>query len=144
VTAVVAIGCVLVAARLLREGESRPVAWRDLTEQIGPLRISDREHRLFREQDDLGRYLVRARARGETPQIDFARRQLLLVSPGPRSSTGYGVEVLSVREQGGEMTVRVRERTPTLQERVEARVTHPYRLLSLPAGKEVAVDWVGR
>jgi hypothetical protein len=42
------------------------------------------------------------------------------------------------------MTVRVRERTPTLQERVEARVTHPYRLLSLPAGKEVAVDWVGR
>jgi hypothetical protein len=144
VTAVVAIGCVLVAARLLREGESRPVAWRDLTEQIGPLRIFDREHRLFREQDDLGRYLVRARARGETPQIDFARRQLLLVSPGPRSSTGYGVEVLSVREQGGEMTVRVRERTPTLQERVEARVTHPYRLLSLPAGKEVAVDWVGR
>ena len=143
-TAVVAIGSVLVAARLLREGESRPVAWRDLTEQIGPLRISDREHRLFREQDDLARYLVRARARGETPQIDFARRQLLLVSPGPRSSTGYEVEVLSVREQGEEITVRIRERTPTLQDRVEARMTHPYRLLSLPAGKEVAVDWVGR
>jgi PrcB C-terminal len=144
VTAVVAVVGVLVAARLLREGESRPVAWRDLTEQIGPLRISDREHRLFREQDELDRYLVRARARGETPQIDFARRELLLVSPGPRSSTGYEVEVLSVREQGGEITVRVRERTPTLQDRVDAHVTHPYRLLSLPAGKEVAVDWLGR
>jgi hypothetical protein len=108
------------------------------------LRIADREHRLFREQDGLARYLVRARARGETPHIDFARRQLLLVSPGPRSSTGYEVEVLSVREQGGEITVRVRERTPTLQDRVDARVTHPYRLLSLPAGKEVAVDWLGR
>lgn len=143
-TAVVAIGSVLVAARLLRESESRPVAWRDLTEQIGPLRISDREHRLFREQDGLARYLVRARARTATPQIDFARRQLLLVSPGPRSSTGYEVEVLSVREQGGEITVRIRERTPTLQDRVDARVTHPYRLLSLPAGKEVAVDWLGR
>ena len=143
-TAVVAVVSVLVAAWLLREGESRPVAWRDLTEQIGPLRISDREHRLFREQDELARYLARARARGETPQIDFARRQLLLVSPGPRSSTGYEVEVLSVREQGGEITVRVRERTPTLQDRVDARVTHPYRLLSLPAGKEVAVDWLGR
>jgi PrcB C-terminal len=144
VTAVVAVVGVLVAARLLREGESRPVAWRDLTEQIGPLRISDRERRLFREQNELDRYLVQARSRGETPQIDFARRQLLLVSPGPRSSTGYEVEVLSVRAQAGEITVRVRERTPTLQDRVDAHVTHPYRLLSLPAGKEVAVDWLGR
>jgi hypothetical protein len=52
--------------------------------------------------------------------------------------------VLSVREERGEITVRVRERTPALQDRVDARVTHPYRLLSLPADKEVAVDWVGR
>jgi hypothetical protein len=141
----VAVAGLLIAAWLLREGESRPVAWRDLTAQIGPLRISDREHRLFREQQEFARYLApRAKARGKTPQIDFSRRQLLLVSPGPRSSTGYEVKVLSVRERGGEITVRVRERTPTLRDRVEARVTHPYRLLSLPAGKEVAVDWAGR
>jgi len=135
---------VLLGARLLREGESRPVAWRDLTAQTGTLRISDREHRVFRRREELARYLARARARGAPPRVDFVRRQLLLVSPGPRSSTGYRVEVLSVRERGGEVTVRVRERTPTLQDRVEARVTHPYRLLSLPAGEDVAVDWVGR
>jgi hypothetical protein len=144
VTAVVAVAVVLLAAWLLRNGESRPVAWRDLTAQVGPLRITDRESRLFREQEGLARYLTRARARGRTPEVDFSRRQLLLVSPGPRSSTGYKFAVLSVREERGEITVRVRERTPALEDRVDARVTHPYRLLSLPAGKEVAVDWVGR
>jgi hypothetical protein len=112
--------------------------------EVGPLTIADRERRLFREREELDRYLARAKARGPTPQIDFSRRQLLLVSPGPRSSTGYEVEVLSVSERDGEITVRVREQTPALQDRVEPRVTHPYRLLSLPAGATVAVDWVGR
>jgi PrcB C-terminal len=135
---------VLLAARLLREGEARPVAWRDLTVQVGPLRITDRENRSFRDQEELALYLARAKARGAAPQVDFSHRQLLLVSPGPRSSTGYGVEVRSVREQGDKITVRVQERTPTLQDRVDARVTYPYRLLSLPSDKEVTVDWLGR
>ena len=134
----------LLAAWLLHDGESRPVAWRDLTAQTGTLRISDHESRLFHEQAELDRYLTRAKAQGESPHIDFSQRQLLLVSPGPRSSTGYAVQVLSVRERGGDITVRVRERTPTLRDRVEARVTHPYRLLSLPADQEVTVHWVGR
>ena len=142
--AVIAVGGVVLAAWLLRDGESRPVAWHDLGARVGPLRITDRESRVFREQEDLDRYLARAGARGEAPQVDFARRQVLLVSPGPRSSTGYEVHVLTVRERGGDITVRVRERTPTLQDRVEARVTHPYRLLSLPGDQEVTVDWVGR
>jgi PrcB C-terminal len=135
---------VLLAARLLREGEARPVAWRDLTVQVGPLRITDRENRSFRDQEELALYLARAKARGAAPQVDFSHRHLLLVSPGPRSSTGYGVEVRSVREQGDKITVRVQERTPTLQDRVDARVTYPYRLLSLPSDKEVTVDWLGR
>ena len=134
----------LLAAWQLREGESRPVAWHDRTAQAGTLQITNRESRVFRKQEDLDRYLARAEARGESPQVDFSRRQLLLVSPGPRSSTGYTVQVLSVRERGGDITVRVRERTPTLGDRVEARVTHPYRLLDLPADQEVTVDWVGR
>jgi len=54
------------------------------------------------------------------------------------------VEIVSVREQGGKITVRIRERAPRLGEPVEARVTYPYRLLSLPAGDDVYVDWIGR
>ena len=49
-----------------------------------------------------------------------------------------------MEERGGEITVRLREETPGLHDRVEARVTHPYRLLSLPAGRGVSVDWLGR
>ena len=135
---------VLLATRLLAEGESRPIAWRDLTAQVGPLRITDRENRLFQDEEELARYLAQAKAGGAAPQVDFSQRQLLLVSPGPRSSTGYEVEVLSARDEDGEITVRVREKTPKLDDRVDARVTHPYRLLSLPAGQEVTVDWLGR
>jgi hypothetical protein len=134
----------LLAARLLPEEKSRPVPWHDLSAQVGPLRINGSQHPLFREQAKLDQYLRRAGARRPAPAVDFSRQQLLLVSPGPRSSTGYGVEVLSVRESDGKITVRVRERAPTLSEPVEARVTHPYRLLSLPAGDDVYVDWVGR
>ena len=130
--------------RLLPESKSRPVAWRDLSREIGPLMIVLQERRLFRDPGQLDRYLARAGSRERTPTIDFSKRQLLLVSPGPRSSTGYAVEVLSVLERDGDITVRVRERSPVVDDDVEARVTHPYRLLSLPAGQDVYVDWVGR
>ena len=51
---------------------------------------------------------------------------------------------MSVREEGGKITVRIRERAPRLGEPVEAHVTYPYRLLSLPADDDVYVDWIGR
>jgi hypothetical protein len=134
---------VLLAVRLLPQGKSEPVPWRDLSAQVGPLSIAGTERRLFRDQEQLDRYLARAGSR-ETPTVDFSKRQLLLVSTGPRSSTGYSIEILGVEEQYGSITVRLREATPELEDRVEARVTYPYRLLSLPAGKEVFVDWLGR
>ena len=133
----------LLAVRLLPEETSEPVPWRDLSAQVGPLSIAGTERRLFRDQEQLARYLARAHAR-ETPTVDFSNRQLLLVSTGPRSSTGYSIVILGVEEEDGSITVRVREATPDLEDRVEARVTYPYRLLSLPAGKEVFVDWLGR
>jgi hypothetical protein len=134
---------VLLAVRLLPEGTSEPVPWRDLSAQVGPLSIAGTERRLFRDQEQLARYLARAQGR-ETPTVDFSKRQLLLVSTGPRSSTGYSIEILGVEEQDGSISVRVREATPELEDRVEARVTYPYRLLSLPADRDVVVDWLGR
>jgi hypothetical protein len=38
----------------------------------------------------------------------------------------------------------VREQAPSLGDRVAARVTYPYRLLSLPRDGDVYVDWRGR
>jgi protease stability complex PrcB-like protein len=140
---VLALAGVLLAVRLLPEADGEPVAWRDLSAEVGPLSIAGLERRLFRDQEQLDGYLARAQAR-QTPTVDFSKRQLLLVSTGPRSSTGYSIEVLDVEERDGEITVRIREVAPKLNGRVEARVTYPYRLLSLPAGRDVYVDWLGR
>jgi len=121
-------------------GKSHAVAWRDVSAQVAPVLTSDLTRRLFRTPAQFAEFF------GSTKQapVDFSTRQLLLVSPGPRSSTGYSVRILSVTERDDAITVKVRERTPTLADHVEARVTYPYRLLSLPAGKAVYVDWAGR
>ena len=125
---------------LLPRGKTQPVAWRDVSPRVGPALTSDRVQRLFRTPEQFHEFF------GSVAQapVDFSTRQLLLVSPGPRSSTGYSVRILSVTERDDRITVDVRERTPTLADHVEARVTYPYRLLSLPAGKAVLVDWAGR
>ncbi|MEP6908856.1 MAG: protease complex subunit PrcB family protein [Actinomycetota bacterium] len=134
----------LLGARLLPEGKGRAVSWQDLTKQTGPLVILRSDHRLFRSQEGLARFLKGARASGSAPGVDFSTHELLFVSVGPRSSTGYSVQVLSARDDGGTINVRVSERTPGLNEHVEPHVTYPYRLLSLPAGQDVYVDWLGR
>jgi hypothetical protein len=125
---------------LVPRGNSHTVAWRDVSVQVGPVLTSDLTKRLFQTPAQFEDFFgSSARA-----PVDFSARQLLLVSPGPRSSTGYSVQILSVTERDDAITVKVRERAPTLAEHVEARVTYPYRLLSLPAGQAVFVDWVGR
>ena len=125
---------------LVPHGNSHPVAWRDVSAQVAPVLTSDLSKRLFRTRAQFAEFF----GSGKQSPVDFSSRQLLLVSPGPRSSTGYSVRILSVTERDDAITVKVRERTPTLADHVEARVTYPYRLLSLPAGKAVYVDWAGR
>jgi hypothetical protein len=100
----------------------RPVPWRDVSAQAHGL---DRSVAVFRV----------------TKQGD---RERVLVSPGPRSSTGYRVEVVDVTEQRRRVLMRVREVTPRLGQRVQARVTYPYVLIEIPrTRKHVALDWLG-
>lgn len=125
---------------LLPHGKNHPVEWQDVSSEVAPVVTYDLTGRLFRTPAQFHEFFG-----SETqPPVDLSKRQLLLVSPGPRSSTGYEVRILSVTERDGEITVKVKEHTPTLADHVEARVTYPYRLLSLPAGKDVLVNWAGR
>ena len=79
------------------------------------------------------------------PNIDFSHREIYLVAAGPRSSTGYELEVVRVRDAGDHIDVVVHERTPSLGDRVQARVTYPFVLISLPRSKEpVKLKWPGR
>ena len=69
----------------------------------------------------------------------------MLVTTGPRSSSGYSLHVESVTERGGTIDVVVRERTPTLGERVTPGLTYPLLLITLPkGGKHVHVRYAGR
>jgi hypothetical protein len=79
------------------------------------------------------------------PDIDFDRREIYLVAAGPRSSTGYELDVVRVQDLGDHIVVVVHERTPSLGDPVQARVTYPFALISLPrSNKPVKLKWPGR
>ena len=135
------LAIVALAAFLVPQSESRPVEWHAVS--VGPLTITYQERRLFRERRQLRSFLELTSVK-RVPKVDFSTRQLLLLTTGPRSSSGYAIDVLGASEQDGKITVKVRERAPVVRERVDPHVTYPYRLISLPAGHDVFVDWVGR
>ncbi len=103
--------------------------------------------RSFWTTGQLDRYLARTfpDRKPAAAAFDFARRRLVLVAAGPRSSTGYHVEIIRVTERRKDVEVVARERTPTLARPGRPRLTSPYRLITIPAtGKRVYVKWQGR
>ena len=103
--------------------------------------------RSFWKRRQLTRYLARTFPQGApaAPQFDFTRSKLILVAAGPRSSTGYSVEIVRVTGRRSTVNVLARETAPSLGERTTARLTSPYRLITIPAtAKRVYVQWQGR
>lgn len=102
---------------------------------------------IFRSRSDLADYLAHAmpgRAPA-VPPIDFAHREAILIAAGPRSSTGYALRVVRVRDTGSRIAVTVDERTPHLGEPVTARVTYPFLLLTVPRShKSLLLHYAGR
>jgi len=127
-------------------GDTRPVAYSDLTRQAGPLEFTRITRGLFRDRAALREVIERnnpGRAL-KLPNIDFARQSAYLVAAGPRSSTGYVLRIVRVEDRGDERVVIVREQTPSLGDPVTARVTYPFRLLALPRTDEpVKLKWLG-
>lgn len=125
----------------------RPVAYTDLTRTVGALEFTRITRELFRNREDLLEVLARHNPGRPIflPRIDFSRQAVYLVAAGPRSSTGYELRIERVQDQGDHVVVVVRERTPSLGDAVEARVTYPFRLIALPRTDEpVKLKWPGR
>jgi PrcB C-terminal len=123
------------------------VAYQDVSGQLHPAEFTRQIRQIFRSRRDLLDYLQRAMPgqRINLPRIDFSRREAILVAAGPRSSTGYRLRLLSVYERGNRIVVRIRERTPSLGERVTAKVTYPFLLLTVPrSDKSLRLKWLGR
>jgi protease stability complex PrcB-like protein len=129
------------------DAPARTVPWRDLTAEVPGLEFPRQTGRAYRSRTKLADYL-RAIMPGRAPappRIDFSRDEAVLVGSGPRSSTGYDLRVVRVEERGDTVDVRVRERTPSLGEPTEARITYPYRLIVFKRiDKPVHVIWEGR
>jgi hypothetical protein len=119
----------------------------DLTRQVGLLEFTRITRGVFRDRGALLDVLERNNP-GHTirlPNIDFKSQEIYLAAAGPRSSTGYTLRVVSVRDLGDHIDVVVHERTPSLGDAVRARVTYPFRLIALPrSSKPVKLKWPGR
>jgi hypothetical protein len=123
------------------------VPYTDLTRQAGPLEFTRITRDVFRSRAALLDVLERNNPGRPVhlPNIDFNRQEIYLVGAGPRSSTGYELEVVRVRDQGDHIVVVVHERTPSLGDPVQARVTYPFVMIALPRSeKPVKLKWPGR
>jgi protease stability complex PrcB-like protein len=123
------------------------VPYEDLTKEASGLEFTRITRDVFRSEAALRAVLRRNNPGRELhlPAIDFTRREAYLVATGPRSSTGYDLRIVSVRDTGGHIVVTVHERTPALGDPVRARVTYPFRLIALPASNDpVKLKWPGR
>lgn len=145
--ALLAGGAWIAYAELWRHGGGKPVAWRDMPGVLGAAEFSKPVFLRFRKRRYLENYLAQVmpgRAPA-MPPIDFGRDEALLAAVGARSSTGYSVHIVSVSDERARIVVRVREVTPSLGQSVEARVTYPYLLATIPqSAKRVHFVWLGR
>ena len=125
----------------------KQLAWQDVTASMGPVLWPKSVSRSFWRRRQVVRYLARTFSLGppRVPPFDFARRRLILVAAGPRSSTGYSVRIVRITERRSTIDVLAREATPSLRSRAVPRLTSPYRLITIPAtSKRVYVQWQGR
>lgn len=68
-----------------------------------------------------------------------------LLTLGPRSSDGYGIDIVRVDEQRDRVVIVARERAPSSSERTRGRVTFPAIIVVVPdREKPIAVEWQGR
>jgi protease stability complex PrcB-like protein len=126
--------------RLYEHRGDRRVRFADVSAAIPTAQFPRPLEKVFRDRAALEAFVPPPAA-----AIDFAHREAVLVAAGPRSSTGYSLDVLRVTEERSRIVVVVRERTPQLGDPVQARVTYPYRLITLPrTEKPVKIEWQGR
>lgn len=137
---------VAVLFQLYAAGPPHPVAWRDLTPALKGIELPDPARRTFKVPKAIHDFQLETMP-GVPPRrvpIDWQTQELVLVAPGPRSSTGYGVRILSVTQRRNRVDVVAEETSPRLGQPVEARVTYPYRLLEIPrTPKRVSIIWQG-
>jgi len=128
-------------------GDAHPLAYRDLTRRIGRVEFTRRVTGVYHSRGALHR-LLDATMPGRAPKappLDYSHDEVVVVSLGPRSSSGYSLGVVRLVERRRGIYLTLRERTPTLGEPVDPHVTYPYRALAIHGtAKPVYVKLQGR
>jgi PrcB C-terminal len=129
------------------QGGEHPYAYRDLTPQLGRVEFTRKVTAVYHSRAPFER-LLEATMPGrapEPPPLDWSRDQVIVIALGPRSSSGYSLQILRVVKRRRGIYVYAREQTPSLGDPVTPRVTYPYRLLAMPStAKPVYVKLQGR
>jgi len=147
VAVLAAVGVGVLWTQVIQNDGSKRLAWTDVTDQMGTVLWPKSVTRSFTRKRQVIHYFARTfpHHAPAVPKIDFLRRKLVLVAAGPRSSTGYGVKIVSVTERRSDIRVVARETTPLLDSHVTVKLTSPYRLFTIPSTwKRVYVQWQGR
>jgi hypothetical protein len=143
----VAAGAWLVYAHWWGRGDEHALTYRDLTRQLGRVEFTRKVTGVYHSRGALQR-LLDATMPGRAPRVpplDFSRNEVVVVSLGPRSSSGYSLRVVRLVERRRGIYLTLRERTPALGEPVDPHVTYPYRALAIPgSAKRVYVKLQGR
>jgi hypothetical protein len=128
-------------------GDAHPLAYRDLTRRIGRVEFTRRVTGVYHSRGALQRLLdstMPGRA-PKAPPLDYSHDEVVVVSLGPRSSSGYSLRVVRLVERRRGIYLTLRELAPTLGEPVDPLVTYPYRALAIHGtAKPVYVKLQGR
>jgi hypothetical protein len=80
----------------------------------------------------------------EVPAVDFEKDMVIAVSPGPRMTGGYDVEIVGIFEAGGKLVVEILYTEPGPDDMVTEAITQPHHIVSTPkSGLPVEFRWEG-
>ncbi len=123
----------LVYTQVWGTGDARPYPWQDLTRKMGRIEFTRKVTAVYHSREPFVK-LLEATMPGRAPKPpghDWNRDQVVVIALGPRSSTGYDLRILRVVERRRGIYVYARERTPSLGDTGAARVTYPYRVITM-------------
>lgn len=89
-----------------------------------------RKEIVIQSHEVLSRVWIDAFEHKPLPKVDFENQCLVGVFYGERPTTGYGVQVSSITNEGDRIVVRVRLTRP--QAMAENRVSQPYHVVRCP------------
>jgi len=128
-------------------GDAHAIPWKDVTARVPGLQLVHREVVVIHSRRTFLK-VARAAMPGRAPApppLDWNRQEAVMIAVGPRSGTGYSIEVRRVGEHRRSIDVYAREKTPSLGDPVTAEVTYPYRVIAIRRShKPVYVKLEGR